>query len=73
MIKHSVFSVMAKLIVEMLYLLFSVPNTMKWAEMSEYEAYWLTDFPLIIYWVLAKKYIFMVISQEKQINKYMEN
>jgi len=37
--------------------------------MSEYEVYWLTDFPLIIYWVHQ---IIMVISQKKQTNKYKE-
>ena len=36
--------------------------------MSEYEVYWLTDFPLIIYW--ARQEIIMVISQKKQTNKY---
>ena len=51
-IVHSVFSVMAGLIVEMLFMLFSLRNGLK---MSEYEACWLTDFPLIIYWVRAKK------------------
>jgi len=51
-IAHSVFSVMAGLIVEMLVILFFVRNVLK---MSEYEAYWLTDFPLIIYWISAKK------------------
>ena len=45
MIKHSVFSVIAWLIVEMLFMLFFVCNGLK---VSEYEVYWLTDFPLII-------------------------
>lgn len=50
-IKHSVFSVMAGLIVEILFMLFSVHNGLK---MSEYEAYWLMGFPVIIYWARAK-------------------
>ena len=47
-IVHSVISVMAILIVEMLFILFSVTlcNGLK---MSEYEVCWLMDFPLIIY------------------------
>jgi len=51
-IVHFVFFVMAGLVLKMLYMLFSVYNILK---MSEYEVYWLTDFPLIIYWVHAKK------------------
>ena len=43
-IVHSIFSVMAGLFVKMLFMLFSVYNTVM--TMSEYEAYWLTDFPL---------------------------
>ena len=38
--------------------------------MSEYEVYWLTDFPLIIYW--AHQEIIMVISQKKQAKKYKD-
>jgi len=52
-IVHSVFAVMAELIVEMLFmcpLFMTLRNGLK---MSEYEVYWLTDFPLIIYWARA--------------------
>ena len=35
--------------------------------MSKYEAYWLKDFPLIIYWACQE--IIMVISQKTQTNK----
>jgi len=51
---HSVFSVMAGLVVEMLFSVYNITlrNGLK---MSEYEVYWLTDFPLMIYWVRAKK------------------
>jgi len=35
----------------MLFMLFSVYNTV---QLSEYKVYWLTDFPLIIYWARAK-------------------
>ena len=44
-IKYSFFPVKVDLIVEILFMLFSVYNTLK---MSEFEAYWLIDFPLII-------------------------
>ena len=49
------FSVMAGLIVEMLYMLSLFMTLRNGLKMSEYEAYWLTHFPLIIYWVRAKK------------------
>ena len=54
-IVHSIFSVMAGLIVEILscYSLFT--TLLNGLKMSEYETYWLTDFPLIIYWVCTKK------------------
>jgi len=38
--------------------------------MSEYEAYWLMAFQLIIY---IEIHVIMVISQKKQTNKYKEN
>jgi len=52
MIVPSVFSIMAGLIVEILFMLFSVCNGLK---ISEYEVYWLMDFPRIIYWARDKK------------------
>jgi len=55
-IVHSVFSIIAGLIVEMLFMLFSVYKSARnGLNMSEYEVYWLTDLPLIIYWVHTKK------------------
>ena len=54
-IMHSVFSVIAGFVLEMLFVLFSVYNTAYGLKMSEYEVYWLTDFPLIIYQAHAKK------------------
>jgi len=42
---------MAGLIVEMLFMLFPVYNRLK---ISEYKAYWLTDFLLIKIWVDQK-------------------
>ena len=51
-IMHSVFFVMAGLIVEMLFMLFSIYNRLK---MSDYEAYRLTDTPPIFCWACAKK------------------
>jgi len=50
-IKQHAFSLMAELIVEILFVLFFVYNGLK---MSEYETYWLMGFPLIS-WVCAKK------------------
>jgi len=41
MIKHFIFSAMAGLIVEMLFMLFSIYNGLK---INEYKAYWLMDF-----------------------------
>ena len=38
---------MAGVIVEILFMLFSVYSAALWAKMSEYEAYWLTGFLLI--------------------------
>jgi len=52
MIEHTVFTVMAGLIVGILFMLFSIYNGLK---MSEYKAYWLMGFPLINNWVLARK------------------
>jgi len=47
---------MAELIVEMHFMLFSAYNTAyNGLKISEYEAYWLADFPLKIYWKHAKK------------------
>ena len=46
MIEHSVFSVMAGLIVEMLFMLFSIYDFCV-AKNSEYKAYWLMDYPPI--------------------------
>ena len=40
MIENSIFSVMAVLIVEILFMLFSIYNELK---MSEYEGYWLIN------------------------------
>jgi len=54
---------MARLIVETLF-----SNGLK---MSEYEAYQLTDFPLIVYWACDKNN-YGVISQIKLTNKYKE-
>ena len=46
-------SIVAGLIVEMLFMLFSwIYNGLK---ISEYKAYWLTDFLVINNWVRAKK------------------
>ena len=53
-IKHSVFSVMSGLIVEILFMLFFVHNGLK---MSEYKAYWIMGFPLIYSWARTKKYL----------------
>jgi len=50
MIDHSVFSVVAGLIVKILFMLFSVYNAALRAKMSEYEAHWLTGFLLINIW-----------------------
>ena len=53
--EHSVFSIMAELIVEMLFscsLFIMMYNGLK---ISEYEAYCLTDFPIIISWTCAKR------------------
>ena len=46
-IAQSIFSVVAGLIVEVLFMLFFVYMQCNWLKMSEYEAYWLTDYPLI--------------------------
>ena len=47
-IEHSVFSIMAGLIVEILFVLFSVFITLhNGLKMSKYEAYWLMGFLLI--------------------------
>jgi len=54
MIEHSVFSVMAALIVEILFMLFSV--ALRADEMSEYEAYWLAGFLLINTWAPPGSY-----------------
>jgi len=48
-IKHSVFSVIAGLLIKMLFFVY---NGLK---MSEYKAYWLMDFLLINNWVRVKK------------------
>ena len=55
MIKHFVFSVMTGLIAKMLFMLLSIYNTVRWVEISECQAYWLTDFPLINKWECVKK------------------
>ena len=47
MIKHSVFSVMAGLIVEILFKLFFIYNAVNGVKMSEHAVYWLTDFPCV--------------------------
>ena len=48
MIKHSVFSVMARLIVEILSCCSSFIMLHNGLKMGEYEVYWLMGFPLII-------------------------
>ena len=59
-IEHSVFSIMAGLIVEMFFVLFSIYNGLK---MSEYEAYWLMSFALISSWGMQE--IIIIIIFEK--------
>ena len=54
-IEHSVFSIMAGLIVEMLFMLCLFITLHNGLKMSDYEVYWLTDFPLIIYCARTKK------------------
>ena len=44
MMENSVFSIMAGLIADMLFMLLSINNAVGWAE---YETYWLMDFLLI--------------------------
>jgi len=51
-IEHCILSVMARLIVQILFMLFFIYNAVK---MSEYKVYWLMDFPLINSWVYGKK------------------
>ena len=68
-IVHSIFSVMAGLIVEMLFMLSSVLTLRIRLTISEYEVYWLTDFPLIILLGTLQE-IIIVISHKKQTNKY---
>jgi len=66
-IEHSVISVMAGWIVDRLFVLSSIDNAMyNGLKLSEYEAYWLTDFPLSTH-----QEIIMVIFK-KQINKKKE-
>ena len=68
-IVHSILSLMAGLIVELLFILFSVYIKLRnGLKMSEYEVHWLTNFPLIIYW--AHQEIIMVISEKA--NEYKE-
>ena len=68
-IKHSVFSVMAGLIVEILFMLFSIIALCNGLKMSEYGAYWLTGFPLSNSQLWVPMVIFNI---KKQRNKYKE-
>ena len=52
MIEHSIFSIMAELILEIIFMLYPLHNGLT---MNEYKAYWLTGFPLINSWEHAKK------------------
>ena len=54
MIEHSIFSIMAELIVEMLFCSVFI-MLRNGSRMSEYEAYYLTDFPLINSWACNNK------------------
>jgi len=45
MIEHSIFSMMTGLIVEIVFMLFSM--LLNGVKMNGYETYWLTGFPLI--------------------------
>ena len=47
--------VIARLIVGILFILFYAITLCNGLKMSDYKEYWLTDFPLIIYWVRVKK------------------
>ena len=60
-IMHSVFSVMAGVVVEMLFMFITLCNGLK---TSEYEVYWLTDFPPINL-LGAHQEIIMVFSEKK--------
>jgi len=72
MIKHSVFYVMAALIVKILFMLFSVYSAALWAENKcEYEAYWRAGFLLINSWV--RQEVIILISFKKLPNKCKEN
>jgi len=53
--EQSVFSVMAKLIIEILFMLFSIIMLNNGLKMSGYEVYWLTGFPIINNWVCTRK------------------
>ena len=56
MINYSIFSVMAGLIVEILFMLFLFIKLCNGLKMSEYDdAYWLKGFPLVNSWACAKK------------------
>ena len=50
MIDYLVFSVMARLIVEILFMLFPFTMLCNGLNMSEYDAHWLKGFPLISLW-----------------------
>ena len=63
-IVHSVFSVMAGLVVEILFMLFSVYNRLK---MSEYEVYWLGFSTNNL---LGTRQEIIMISQKNQANNY---
>ena len=54
-IEHSISSVIAELIVEILSCCSPFIMLRNGLKMSEYEVYWLTGFPLIISWACAKK------------------
>jgi len=54
-IVHSIFSVMAGLIVKIFSCFFLFITLHNGLKMSECKAYWLTDFSLIIYWEHTKK------------------
>ena len=68
-IEHFVFFIMGGFIVEMLSCCSVFIMLCNGLKMSEYEAYCLTDFPLIIGWARAKKYIDLS-KKSKQTNKH---
>ena len=55
LIKRFVFSIMAKLIVEMFSCCSPFISLCNGLKISEYDVYWLTDFSLINIWECAKR------------------